>query len=157
MICFQWFLYLEVNFIWAIHQAHHSGEDFTLFAGIRQAFFQPLTAWYTYVWMGLIGIPPQIFLAHLQLTELYMLYIHTETIKSLGFLEYVFNCPSHHRVHHGWFAIGLTGKNLILCLNLQPEIANTSIKIMVVFLFFGIDSLERSNKKILKIHQSMVS
>ncbi|UXI18153.1 FCH domain only protein 2 [Sarcoptes scabiei] len=90
----------EVNFIWAIHQAHHSGEDFTLFAGIRQAFFQPLTAWYTYVWMGLIGIPPQIFLAHLQLTELYMLYIHTETIKSLGFLEYVFNCPSHHRVHH---------------------------------------------------------
>lgn len=50
--------------------------------------------------MAVIGIPPQTFLVHLQLTELYMLWIHTEAIKSLGYLELIFNCPSHHRVHH---------------------------------------------------------
>ncbi|KAH9526394.1 hypothetical protein DERF_000492 [Dermatophagoides farinae] len=90
----------EINFIWAIHQAHHSGEDFTLVAALRQAVLQPFTAWITYVPMAVIGIPPQTFLVHLQLTELYMLWIHTEAIKSLGYLELIFNCPSHHRVHH---------------------------------------------------------
>lgn len=35
----------EINFIWAIHQAHHSGEDFTLVAALRQAVLQPFTAW----------------------------------------------------------------------------------------------------------------
>lgn len=45
-------------------------------------------------------IPPQIFLAHLQLSELYMAWIHTEVIDSIGPLEYILNTPSHHRVHH---------------------------------------------------------
>lgn len=45
-------------------------------------------------------IPPQIFLAHLQLTELYMAWLHTEVVDKIGFLEYVLNTPSHHRVHH---------------------------------------------------------
>lgn len=46
-------------------------------------------------------IPPPIFLAHLQLGELYMFWLHTEVVPSLGPLEYVLNTPSHHRVHHG--------------------------------------------------------
>ena len=32
---------------------------------------------------------------------LYQFWIHTETINKLGWFEYVFNTPSHHRVHHG--------------------------------------------------------
>jgi len=114
-----------VNFIWAIHQAHHSAEDFTLIAGLRQAVLQPFTAWVmidmffccfifsttiiqlfllyqiTYVPLALTGIPPQIFLAHLQLGELSMLWLHTEVIQTLGPLELILNSPSHHRVHHG--------------------------------------------------------
>ena len=35
----------EVHIIWAVHQAHHSNEDFTALAALRQAFLQPLTAW----------------------------------------------------------------------------------------------------------------
>ncbi|NMU25355.1 sterol desaturase family protein, partial [Vibrio parahaemolyticus] len=27
--------------------------------------------------------------------------VHTQSIRSLGPLEWVFNTPSHHRVHHG--------------------------------------------------------
>ncbi|KAJ6224895.1 hypothetical protein RDWZM_003440 [Blomia tropicalis] len=91
----------EVNFIWAIHQAHHSGEDFTIVTALRQALLQPFTAWMTYIPLALIGIPPQIFLAHLQLTEMYMIWIHTEAVQSLGPLEWILNSPSHHRVHHG--------------------------------------------------------
>lgn len=57
----------------------------------------------TYIPLALIGIPPQIFLAHLQLTEMYMIWIHTEAVQSLGPLEWILNSPSHHRVHHGMF------------------------------------------------------
>jgi len=45
-------------------------------------------------------IPPQIFLAHLQLSELYMAWLHTEIVDSIGPLECILNTPSHHRVHH---------------------------------------------------------
>ena len=56
---------------------------------------------FTYVPLALSGIPPSVFLAHLQLGELYMFWIHTEVITKLGPLEYIINTPSHHRVHHG--------------------------------------------------------
>jgi len=35
----------EVNFIWAIHQAHHSSEEFSIVSALRQAVLQPFTAW----------------------------------------------------------------------------------------------------------------
>jgi sterol desaturase/sphingolipid hydroxylase (fatty acid hydroxylase superfamily) len=28
-------------------------------------------------------------------------FVHTQAVKSLGPLEWIFNTPSHHRVHHG--------------------------------------------------------
>lgn len=45
-------------------------------------------------------IPPQVFLVHLQLSELYMAWIHTEIVDTTGPLELILNTPSHHRVHH---------------------------------------------------------
>ncbi|XP_054156015.1 alkylglycerol monooxygenase-like [Oppia nitens] len=90
----------EVNIIWAVHQAHHSAEDFTMISALRQAVLQPFTAWFAYLPMALF-IPPSIFLTHLQLSEIYMIWIHTEAIGSLGPLEWLLNTPSHHRVHHG--------------------------------------------------------
>ncbi|KAI1280674.1 Alkylglycerol monooxygenase [Halotydeus destructor] len=69
-------------------------------SALRQALLQPFTAWLTYVPLALL-IPPPIFLAHLQLGELYMFWLHTEIVPKLGPLEYILNTPSHHRVHHG--------------------------------------------------------
>lgn len=89
----------EVNFIWAIHQAHHSSEEFSIVSALRQAVLQPFTAWFTYMPLALM-IPPQVFLAHLQLSELYMAWLHTEIVDNIGPLEYILNTPSHHRVHH---------------------------------------------------------
>lgn len=48
-----------------------------------------------------IAIPPPIMITHMQFMFLYQAWLHTETIGKLGFLEYIFNTPSHHRVHHG--------------------------------------------------------
>jgi len=48
------------------------------------------------------GIPPVQLLIHYDLNLIYQFWIHTEIINRLPFgLEYVFNTPSHHRVHHG--------------------------------------------------------
>ena len=35
------------------------------------------------------------------LNLLYQFWIHTELVGKLGWFEWIFNTPSHHRVHHG--------------------------------------------------------
>jgi len=35
------------------------------------------------------------------LAYFYQLLVHTQVVRSWGFLEYFMNTPSHHRVHHG--------------------------------------------------------
>lgn len=90
----------EVNFIWAAHQTHHSSEDYNLTTALRQSITQHFNSVFVYVPLGLF-VPPSAFFVHIQFNTLYQFWIHTEVIKSLGPLEYVLNCPSHHRVHHG--------------------------------------------------------
>lgn len=46
-------------------------------------------------------IPPAQFITHYQFNLLYQFWIHTKTVQNLGPLEYIFNTPNHHRVHHG--------------------------------------------------------
>lgn len=90
----------EVNIMWAAHQAHHSSEDYNLTTALRQSVVQNYTSAVFYVPLALI-VPPSIFLIHFQFSLLYQFWIHTEIVRSLGPLEYIFNTPSHHRVHHG--------------------------------------------------------
>ncbi|VVC98435.1 alkylglycerol monooxygenase-like [Leptidea sinapis] len=90
----------EVHILWAQHQVHHTSEDFNMGVGIRQSVLQGWCGFVFYLPLAL-AIPPAQFVMHHQFSYLYMFWIHTEAIKSLGPLEYVLNTPSHHRVHHG--------------------------------------------------------
>jgi sterol desaturase/sphingolipid hydroxylase (fatty acid hydroxylase superfamily) len=54
-------------------------------------FFVPL------VWLG---FPPPVVFATLSSNLLYQFWLHADWIPKLGPLEFVFNTPSHHRVHH---------------------------------------------------------
>ncbi|KAL1132790.1 hypothetical protein AAG570_010742 [Ranatra chinensis] len=90
----------EIHILWAQHQVHHSSEDFNLAVGLRQSVLQGWCGFVFYLPLALI-IPPSQFLTHQQFNLLYQFWIHTETIKSLGPLEWIFNTPRHHRVHHG--------------------------------------------------------
>ncbi|XP_048006686.1 alkylglycerol monooxygenase-like [Leguminivora glycinivorella] len=90
----------EVHILWAQHQVHHTSEDFNMGVGIRQSILQGWCGFIFYLPLAL-AIPPAQFVMHHQFSYLYMFWIHTEAIKSLGPLEYVLNTPSHHRVHHG--------------------------------------------------------
>lgn len=100
--CYYWVHRLahEVSFIWAAHQVHHSSEYYNLTTALRQSLTQQFTSWIFYLPMALVA-PPSIFAVHIQLNLLYQFWIHTELIRDLGPLEWIFNTPKHHRVHHG--------------------------------------------------------
>ncbi|XP_054281353.1 alkylglycerol monooxygenase-like [Macrosteles quadrilineatus] len=90
----------EVHILWAQHQVHHSSEDYNLAVGLRQSILQGWCGFIFYLPMALF-VPPAQFLTHQQFNLLYQFWIHTETVKSLGPLEWLLNTPKHHRVHHG--------------------------------------------------------
>ncbi|KAM9852506.1 alkylglycerol monooxygenase [Aulostomus maculatus] len=90
----------EVAILWAAHQVHHSSEYYNLTTALRQSLTQQFTSWIFYLPLAL-ALPPSIFAVHIQLNLLYQFWIHTELIRDLGPLEWVFNTPKHHRVHHG--------------------------------------------------------
>lgn len=91
----------QVNALWAAHIVHHQSEEYNLTVALRQSWFQGWFSWVFYLPLALVGFDPLIFLTLSSFNTLYQFWIHTRTIKSLGFLEYILNTPSHHRVHHG--------------------------------------------------------
>ena len=80
---------------------HHSSNDLTLASAYRigimgrltgtAVFFTPL------IWLG---FSPKVVALTLAANLLYQFWIHVTWIPKLGWLEYVFNTPSAHRVHH---------------------------------------------------------
>lgn len=101
--CYYWYHRAShrIRFFWATHAVHHSPNELTLGTAYRlgwagkitgsAVFFAPL------VWLG---VRPEVVLATLSLNLLYQFWLHTTWIPKLGWLEYVFNTPSAHRVHH---------------------------------------------------------
>ena len=91
----------RVRWFWATHSVHHSPNQLNLSAAYRlgltgrltgtTVFFTPL------VWLG---FPPKVVIATLAINLLYQFWIHATWIPKLGWLEYVLNTPSAHRVHH---------------------------------------------------------
>ncbi len=91
----------QVNFLWAAHIVHHQSEEYNLTVALRQSWFQGWFSWVFYLPLALLGFEPLMFLTLSAFNTLYQFWIHTRAIKSMGFLEYIINTPSHHRVHHG--------------------------------------------------------
>ena len=91
----------RVRWFWATHAVHHSPNEFNLGIAYRfgwtgrlagnAVFFVPM------IWLG---FPPKAVFAALSLNLLYQFWLHSEWVPKLGWLEYVLNTPSHHRVHH---------------------------------------------------------
>ncbi len=101
-LAYYWFHRIahEYNAPWAGHVVHHSSEEYNLAVALRQGTFQGLFSWVFYLPLALLGFPPLWFLAVSSFDTLYQFWIHTRAIPKLGPLEWVFNTPSHHRVHH---------------------------------------------------------
>ena len=59
----------------------------------------------------LLGFTPTVVLTALFLNLLYQFWLHADWIPRLGWLEYVLNTPSSHRVHHARNTEYLDAKN----------------------------------------------
>ncbi|KXF56205.1 C-5 sterol desaturase [Rhodococcus sp. SC4] len=91
----------RIRLIWATHQAHHSSEYFNFSTALRQKWNNSaeILMW---IPLPLIGIPPWMVFIGFSVNLVYQFFVHTERIGTLPRpIEFVFNTPSHHRVHHG--------------------------------------------------------
>ena len=91
----------EIGAFWAAHSVHHQSEEYNLSVALRQGAFQSFFSWVFYLPLAVLGFPPATFITCSALNTLYQFWIHTRLIGRLGPIEWVFNTPSHHRVHHG--------------------------------------------------------
>lgn len=91
----------EINLFWTGHVVHHQSEDYNLSVALRQGAFQKVLMLWVYLPLAAIGFPPEWFVISIGLNLLYQFWIHTEYVEKMGWLEYILNTPSHHRVHHG--------------------------------------------------------
>ena len=91
----------RVRFLWAIHLSHHSSEEMNFAVSFRQAWFGPISKIPFFMVLPLLGFDPTIIAVAGVMSTLWGIVGHTQIVGKLGFVEWVFNTPSHHRVHHG--------------------------------------------------------
>ncbi|MEH1101375.1 sterol desaturase family protein [Micromonospora sp. CPCC 205561] len=102
-LAYYWFhrSHHEVRLLWAGHVVHHSSVFFNLSTALRQSW-TPMTSVPFWLGLALLGIPPWMIFLQQSVSLLYQFFLHTERINLLPRpIEWVFNTPSHHRVHHG--------------------------------------------------------
>ena len=94
----------RVRVVWATHQAHHSSEYFNFATALRQKWNNSgeIIMWLP---LPLLGIPPWMVFVGFSVNRTTLPADVESTPKSIRTLprpvEFVFNTPSHHRVHHG--------------------------------------------------------
>ncbi|WP_328396247.1 sterol desaturase family protein [Nocardia sp. NBC_00416] len=94
----------RVRLMWTAHSVHHSSEYFNFTTAIRLPWLNPamLLRGVFFVPAVLLGIPVWMVLLMQSLNLVFQFPLHTERVGTLwGPIEYLFNTPSHHRVHHG--------------------------------------------------------
>jgi alkylglycerol monooxygenase len=92
----------EVNLFWGGHVVHHQSEEYNLSVALRQSSLQVVWTFAFSLPIALLGFKPQDFIYISAFNTLYQFWIHTEAINKLPkWIEFIFNTPSHHRVHHG--------------------------------------------------------
>jgi alkylglycerol monooxygenase len=89
----------EWRIMWASHVAHHQSEEFNLSTALRQSGTDYI-GFLFYLPLYLAGMPASAIITVGSLNLIYQFWVHTEHIRRLGPVEWVFVTPSNHRVHH---------------------------------------------------------
>ncbi|MFC7066464.1 sterol desaturase family protein [Brucella rhizosphaerae] len=92
----------RVRWVWAEHVNHHSSQHYNLTTALRQSWTGQMTGMFVLqVPLVLLGFHPAVIAFVYGFNLIYQFWIHTEAIGKLPRpIEYIFNTPSHHRVHH---------------------------------------------------------
>lgn len=103
--CYYWFHRAShrIRWFWSAHVVHHTGEVMNMSTAARQSLLNALVGtWLFYLPPVILGVPPAVVMFMLAVNLAYQWFIHTEAVGRLPrWMEYVFDTPSNHRVHHG--------------------------------------------------------
>ncbi|MEO0439195.1 MAG: sterol desaturase family protein [Pseudomonadota bacterium] len=92
----------RVNLAWATHSVHHSSPHFNISVAYRFGPMDGVWPVFFHLPLVLFGFNPFVVFFAEMLVQLYQTALHTEVIRKLPRpIEFLFNTPSHHRVHHG--------------------------------------------------------
>ncbi len=91
----------KTRLFWAAHVTHHSSLNFNLSTGFRTNFIHVFYRFLFWSPLCLFGIPPEMILLFESVSAIQNFLVHTEKVGKLGILDWIFNTPSNHRVHHG--------------------------------------------------------
>lgn len=91
----------KVRVFWVAHSVHHSSSVMNTATAFRFSIFDPVLSAMFHFPLVLMGFNPILIFAAEILVQVYQFWIHNEMVGKLGPLEWIFNTPSHHRVHHG--------------------------------------------------------
>ncbi|NRD22649.1 sterol desaturase family protein [Winogradskyella litoriviva] len=89
-----------VRLFWAAHIVHHSSDNFNLGTAVRNGWFTLFYKPFFYVWIVVIGFPPEMLVVCLGIESLWQFQLHTQYVKKLGFFEKFLNTHTMHQVHH---------------------------------------------------------
>jgi sterol desaturase/sphingolipid hydroxylase (fatty acid hydroxylase superfamily) len=114
----------QVRLLWAVHVTHHSSETMNFTVGFRSSVFQPLYRFIYFIPLAWSGFSPLNIAFMYSATQIWGIFVHTEMINKMGWLEYILVTPSHHRVHHASNAKYLD-KNMGMLLIIWDKIFGT--------------------------------
>ena len=92
----------RVGIAWATHTVHHSSPFFNISVAYRFGPMDGIWPIFFHLPLVIVGFNPFVVFFSEALVQFYQTALHTEIVRKLPRpVEYVFNTPSHHRVHHG--------------------------------------------------------
>ena len=101
---YYWFHRLshEVQIMWIGHGVHHSGFAYNLSTALRQGTGEKVTAPFFYMHLAALQLPPSLYQTAKAWHTVYQFWPHTDFLAGNlpAAVEFVFNTPAHHRVHH---------------------------------------------------------
>lgn len=91
-----------INWLWSSHAVHHSSQRMIVASSIRLTWTPVFSGVFLFylplVWLG---FTPEWVYGMVSMSLAFQFFVHNELVPRLGWLEYVFDTPSNHRVHHG--------------------------------------------------------
>ncbi len=92
----------EINLFWGAHVVHHQSEEYNLTVALRQSWIHSFLAFIFFLPIAFLGIDVLTLGICASINSFFQFWIHTKAINRMPkWFEFIFNTPSHHRVHHG--------------------------------------------------------
>lgn len=91
----------EVRLFWCAHSNHHSSQTLNFATALRQSWTELIWKYFFWAWLPFLGFEPLMIFIFMSISLIWQYWPHTEIIQKMPkWFEFIFNTPSHHRVHH---------------------------------------------------------